>query len=221
MVGGTYYKNERASQNIEGDWCSQTRNCGVAPSLTSLDAPNLFELRDYPQVNRLRAGLNGTLDYLLANNSKLFVRSTFNRFSDDEVRARARFRFRGGGGSRWTQVSPDSGITTGSQFDRDIRLREVIQDIFTAQVGGEHFAKDGKSLDWAVGTSRASGMREGAATASARSLSRIQGIGDGTARAIVEQRERAGPYRTVDDLDDVAGIGPKTLERLRAVVEVR
>jgi competence ComEA-like helix-hairpin-helix protein len=58
-------------------------------------------------------------------------------------------------------------------------------------------------------------------TASARSLSRIQGIGDGTARAIVEHRERAGPYRTVDDLDDVAGIGPKTLERLRAVIEVR
>ncbi|MEN9592105.1 MAG: hypothetical protein RJA21_564, partial [Gemmatimonadota bacterium] len=24
MVGGTYYKNERASQNIEGDWCAQT-----------------------------------------------------------------------------------------------------------------------------------------------------------------------------------------------------
>ncbi len=168
MVGGTYYKNERASQNIEGDWCSQTRNCGLAPSLTSLDAPNLFELRDYPQVNRLRAGLNGTLDYLLANNSKLFVRSTFNRFSDDEVRARARFRFRGGSGSRWTQVTPDSGITTGSQFDRDIRLREVIQDILTAQVGGEHFTNDGKSLDWAIGTSRASESRPNALTMSFR-----------------------------------------------------
>lgn len=159
MVGGTYYKNERASQNIEGDWCSQTRNCGVAPSLTSLDAPNLFELRDYPQVNRLRAGLNGTLDYLLNNNSKLFLRGTFNRFSDDEVRARARFRFRGGSGSRWTQVTADSGTTTGSQFDRDIRLREVIQDIITAQVGGEHFTNDGKSLDWAIGTSRATESR--------------------------------------------------------------
>jgi len=76
MFGGTYYKNERASQNIEGDWCSQTRNCGLStqPSFTSLDAPNLFELRDYPQVDRVRAGMNGTLDYLLANNSKLFLR---------------------------------------------------------------------------------------------------------------------------------------------------
>lgn len=58
-------------------------------------------------------------------------------------------------------------------------------------------------------------------TASAPSLSRIKGIGDGTARAIVDHRERHGPFASVDDLDAVPGIGPKTLERLRAVVEVR
>lgn len=57
--------------------------------------------------------------------------------------------------------------------------------------------------------------------ASARSLSRIKGIGDGTARAIVEHRERVGPFKSVDDLDAVPGIGTKTLERLRVVVEVR
>ncbi|MCC6245762.1 MAG: TonB-dependent receptor [Gemmatimonadaceae bacterium] len=157
MVGGTYYRNDRASQNVEGDWCSQTRNCGVSgtPSFTSLDAPNLLEFRDYPQVDRQRNGANATLDYLLGGNSKLFLRGTWNRFADDEIRARARFRFRGGGGSRWNQVSPDSGTTTGSQFDRDIRLREVIQDIYTAQLGGEHFFNNGKALDWAVGTSLA------------------------------------------------------------------
>ncbi len=155
MVGGTWYNNQRASQNVEGDWCSQTRNCGVAPSLTSLDAPNLFELRDYPQVDRLRAGVNATLDYLLGGNSKVSLRATYNRFSDDEIRARARFRFRGGSGSRWTQVTPDSGTTTGSQFDRDIRLREVIQDIVTAQLAGEHFFGGGAALDWMLGTSRA------------------------------------------------------------------
>jgi len=157
MFGGTYYRNDRASQNVEGDWCSQTRNCGLTgtPSFTSLDAPNLLELRDYPQVNRLRNGANGTLDYLLGSNSKLFLRGTWNRFADDEVRARARFRFRGGGGSRWTQITPDSGTTTGSQFDRDVRLREVIQDIYTAQLGGEHNFNNGKAFDWAIGTSLA------------------------------------------------------------------
>lgn len=168
MMGGTYYRNDRASQNVEGDWCSQTRNCGVGASLSSLDAPNLFELRDYPQVNRQRNGANATLDYLLSNNSKLFLRGTWNQFSDDEVRNRARFRFRGGGGSRWTQVSPDSGTTTGSQFDRDIRLREVVQDIYTAQFGGEHYSQSGKAFDWAIGTSAAREKRPNVLTMSFR-----------------------------------------------------
>ncbi len=159
MFGGTYYRNDRASQNIEGDWCSQTRNCGVAPSLTSLDAPNLFELRDYPQVNRLRQGANATLDYMLGNNSKLFLRGTYNSFSDDELRFRTRFGFRGGSGSRWTQVSPDSGTVTGARMDRDARIRKVTQEIITAQVGGEHSASNGLAFDWTLGTSRASEER--------------------------------------------------------------
>ncbi len=159
MFGATYYRNDRASQNIEGDWCSQSRNCGIAPSLTSLDAPNLFELRDYPQVNRLRQGANGTLDYMLGNNSKLFLRGTYNSFSDDELRFRTRFGFRGGSGARWTQVSPDSGTVTGARMDRDARIRKVTQEIITAQLGGEHFASNGLAFDWALGTSRASEER--------------------------------------------------------------
>jgi competence ComEA-like helix-hairpin-helix protein len=57
--------------------------------------------------------------------------------------------------------------------------------------------------------------------ASAQSLSRIKGIGDGTARAIVAHRDAHGPFARVDDLDAVPGVGPKTLERLRELVEVR
>jgi TonB-dependent receptor len=155
MVGGTYYKNERASQNFEGDWCSQTRNCGTGASVTSLDAPNLWELRDYPQVDRLRAGANATLDYLLGSNSKLFLRGTYNTFRDDEIRFRTRYRFRGGSGSRWNLITPDSGTTTGSQMDRDMRLREVIQEIATVQLGGEHVTKGGKAIDWTIGNARA------------------------------------------------------------------
>lgn len=208
MFGGTYYRNERASQNIEGDWCSQTRNCGLStqPSFTSLDAPNLFELRDYPQVDRVRAGMNGTLDYLLANNSKLFLRGTYNRFSDDEVRARARFRFRGGSGSRWTQVTADSGTTTGSQFDRDIRLREVIQDIITAQVGGEHYAGGGAALDWAIGTSRATESRPDVLTMSFRQSGMTLGYNFAD-----EERPRANV--AVGSFDDPTRFGFNSLVR--------
>jgi competence protein ComEA len=48
----------------------------------------------------------------------------------------------------------------------------------------------------------------------------IQGIGDGLARRIVADREENGPFKSVDDLTRVKGIGPKTLEHLRPWVRV-
>ena len=48
----------------------------------------------------------------------------------------------------------------------------------------------------------------------------IEGIGDGLARRIVADREQNGPFRSVDDLTRVKGIGPKTLEHLRPWVRV-
>lgn len=157
MLGGTYYRNERASQNFEGTWCSQERDCGLAtdPSRSALDAPRLWELRDYPQVNRLRQGINGTFDWQANAFNKLFLRGTYNTFSDDEIRFRTRYGFRAGSGSRWTLVTPDSGITTGSRMDRDVRLRKVDQRIVTAQLGGEHATRGGTQVEWVAGVSEA------------------------------------------------------------------
>ena len=43
----------------------------------------------------------------------------------------------------------------------------------------------------------------------------LDGIGDALARRIVADREQNGPFRSIDDLRRVRGIGPKTLERMR------
>src|SRR5262245_12886467 len=40
-------------------------------------------------------------------------------------------------------------------------------------------------------------------------------VGETTARRIVEYRKRNGPFQSLDDLRQVRGIGPKTMERLR------
>jgi len=50
-------------------------------------------------------------------------------------------------------------------------------------------------------------------------LETLAGIGPARARAIVAERAR-GPYRRVDDLTRVRGIGPKTLARLRGELVV-
>jgi competence protein ComEA len=40
-------------------------------------------------------------------------------------------------------------------------------------------------------------------------------VGETLARRIVEDREERGPFRSIEDLDRVDGIGPRTIERIR------
>jgi competence protein ComEA len=57
-------------------------------------------------------------------------------------------------------------------------------------------------------------------TATAEALDALPGIGPSTAAAILEHRERVGPFTSVDGLLDVRGIGPAKLEALRDLVVV-
>lgn len=51
-------------------------------------------------------------------------------------------------------------------------------------------------------------------------FAQLDGVGETLAERIVEHRQTHGPYLSVDDLDAVKGIGPKTLERLRPYLRV-
>ena len=57
-------------------------------------------------------------------------------------------------------------------------------------------------------------------SASATELETLSGIGEVLAATIVEYREQNGPFASVDDLMDVSGIGPATLEEIRDQVSV-
>ena len=58
-------------------------------------------------------------------------------------------------------------------------------------------------------------------SASAKELTSLPGVGPAKARAIVEWRSRHGPFRAVDDLARVPGIGPALLARMAASVTIR
>src|SRR5579883_2881961 len=48
----------------------------------------------------------------------------------------------------------------------------------------------------------------------------LPGVGDSLAERIVDHRRQHGSFRKVDDLRQVSGVGPKTLDRLRPRVAV-
>jgi competence protein ComEA len=56
--------------------------------------------------------------------------------------------------------------------------------------------------------------------ATAADLDALPGIGPVLAQRIVEHRERNGPFRSVEQLDDVPGIGPATYAELAELVAV-
>ena len=55
-------------------------------------------------------------------------------------------------------------------------------------------------------------------SASSAQLETLPGIGPAKAAAILDYRTTAGPFTTVDQLDNVTGIGPATLENVRPFV---
>jgi competence protein ComEA len=55
-------------------------------------------------------------------------------------------------------------------------------------------------------------------TASAEELQALPGIGSARAEEIVSLRKTRGPFRKVDDLLEVRGIGPAMLDRMRPQV---
>ena len=85
-----------------------------------------------------------------------------------------------------------------------------------------HIPRLGESPTAAVGGSAPTGSGKiDVNSASSEELQSLRGIGESRASAIIRYRELNGPFATVDDLDDVDGIGGGTIDTIRDFVEAR
>ncbi|MGF1472890.1 MAG: ComEA family DNA-binding protein [Rubrobacteraceae bacterium] len=58
-------------------------------------------------------------------------------------------------------------------------------------------------------------------TADVEELDELPEVGPATAQKILDYRRHNGSFRSVDDLEQVSGIGPKTIEEIKPFAEVR
>ncbi len=54
-----------------------------------------------------------------------------------------------------------------------------------------------------------------------KTLEKLPQIGPITAKLIIEYREQNGPFKSIDELDNVKRIGPKTIEKIEAYIYIK
>jgi len=57
--------------------------------------------------------------------------------------------------------------------------------------------------------------------ADGQELQNLPGIGPAKAAAIIEYRNASGPFKTIEDLKNISGIGDKTFEKLKDLIVVK
>ncbi|WP_096201332.1 helix-hairpin-helix domain-containing protein [Bacillus sp. FJAT-45350] len=102
-----------------------------------------------------------------------------------------------------------------------VNLAQLLQDemmIFIPREG--EGALEGMVIDMNAGSAGSNGGKIRINHASATELEQLPGIGPARAETIIEYRETNGPFSQVEDLVNVSGIGPKSLEKLKEHITV-
>lgn len=105
-----------------------------------------------------------------------------------------------------------------SLFQARSRLANTSES--TLVQGGAHVssADSGKYPDPFDSNEEEGGGKITLNTATREQLMTLPGVGESTADLILSYREKHGRFKTLDDLTNVHGIGPKKIERLRPYV---
>ena len=150
IISTSYENNDMHTDNIEMEWDDKyeyvTEEVDDEEDETYVveesDGTILtdLQLRNY-SLARERMGITGNLDYKLNENSKLYLRSMWNRYTDWEERDRLRYRF----DKSVDEEEPGSGYDPAdglavslARIERDLKSRTSISYINSYTLGGEH-----------------------------------------------------------------------------------
>ncbi|RPF20576.1 ComEA family DNA-binding protein [Myceligenerans xiligouense] len=127
------------------------------------------------------------------------------------------------GGARIADAVEAAGGPTGDADLSGVNLARPVTDgeqIHVPRPGETPAATGGAPGGTPAGPPETGGEGVDLNTADAATLETLPGIGPTLAQRIIEWRTANGPFASVDELDDVSGIGPAVLEQIRPVARV-
>ena len=114
-------------------------------------------------------------------------------------------------------------LQANSKFDQDYAKWQAQQQAIDARLKAQKAGQDpnyylSRPSTAAVSATQnaATGPKVNINRASVTELQQLSGVGQKKAEAIIQYREQNGSFKTVNDLQNVKGIGPKLLEKNRA-----
>ena len=173
IVSGSYEFNDMKTDNIELEWNDKYETVSdVVDSeedetyvVDETDGViiNDMQLKNY-SLSRERVGVTTSLDYKLANDSKLYLNFISNTYTDNANRNRLRYRFDKSvdeetPGSGYSNVTSTAGTANLARIARELKSRSSISKINSFSLGGDH-ALGKLGLDWAFTKSYAEELRD-------------------------------------------------------------
>ncbi|MCM3566547.1 helix-hairpin-helix domain-containing protein [Neobacillus mesonae] len=130
-------------------------------------------------------------------------------------------------GERVIDVITRAGGLTDKADKSQVNLAEHIQDemvIYVPEKGEEGIiaakAQAGGGDSRNPGSAANQQRKINLNKANSQELQNLPGVGPAKADAIIEFRETKGGFKTVDDLKNISGIGDKTFEKLKDLVDI-
>jgi TonB-dependent receptor len=143
-ITANWDRTDKGAHNSEKEWGGEEdiNNNEIPFALQDMDLRDYYNIRD-------RYGLGGSFEFRPNPQHRFYVNGMWNRFNDDQERARKRFRF-----DRGDYQDPAGTVVEGARMvvQSEVRVEELLQTQFSG--GGAH-QFDKYSLDYKVAFSSA------------------------------------------------------------------
>ena len=178
LISSSYEFNDMKTDNIEVEWADEYEYVTNVVDEEETEDPeepiyvveeadgriiNDVALKNYA-LSRERIGITSSLDYKLANNSKLYANFITNTYTDIENRNRLRYRFDKSvdeeePGSGYYDITSQGGTAKLARIYRELKSRSSISKINSFSLGGDH-ALGNMKADWSFTQSYAEELRD-------------------------------------------------------------